>query len=154
MVGIEDVILIAGFDDISRDHDATLYKVQRICRQAKLKLNEDKCLFWCTSIPFFGVVISLSGLSQDPGKVQVLMAMPPCSGFIYYKDVVDSFWIPECSVSVELFLIHPRFYNCTVMVFIDHIVDLLVGTSQCDLEFSSKFLFKPGLLLFSKPHIT
>ena len=31
--GIVDNILIAEFDDMGRDHDATLYKVLRICRQ-------------------------------------------------------------------------------------------------------------------------
>ena len=52
--GIADDILIAGFDDMERDHDATLDKVLKICRQVNLKLNKDRCLFWCTGIPFFG----------------------------------------------------------------------------------------------------
>ena len=56
--GIADDILIAGFDDMGRDHDATLISVLRICRQVNLKLNKDKCLFQCTCIPFFGKVIS------------------------------------------------------------------------------------------------
>ena len=42
MFGIADNILIAWFDDIGRDHDATVDKVLRICRQANLKLNKDK----------------------------------------------------------------------------------------------------------------
>ena len=75
--GIADDILITGFDDIYRDHIVTLEKVLRICRQTSLKLNKDKCLFWCTSIPFFGEVILWSGVSSDPRKVQVLMTMPP-----------------------------------------------------------------------------
>ena len=51
--GIADDILIAVFNDISREHDATLSKVLRICRQANLKLNKDKCLFMGTNIPLF-----------------------------------------------------------------------------------------------------
>ena len=37
--GIADDILIAGFDDLGIDHDETLEKVLRICRQANLKLK-------------------------------------------------------------------------------------------------------------------
>ena len=48
--GIADNILIAGFDDLERDHDATIDKVLRICRKANLKVNKDNCLFRCTSI--------------------------------------------------------------------------------------------------------
>ena len=51
--GIADDILIAEFDDLGRDHDAILDKVLRIYRQANQKLNKDKCLFRCTSIPLF-----------------------------------------------------------------------------------------------------
>ena len=55
--GIADDVLITGCN-MARDHDATLNTLLRICRQASLKLNKDKCLFRCTSIPFFGEVIS------------------------------------------------------------------------------------------------
>ena len=58
MFGISDDILIAEFDDMGRDHNAPLNKVFRKCRQAYLKHNEEKCLFQCTSIPFFGKVTS------------------------------------------------------------------------------------------------
>ena len=60
MFGIVDDILIAEFNDMGRDHDATLDKVLRICNQANVKLNKDKCLFWCISTPFFGEVVSWS----------------------------------------------------------------------------------------------
>ena len=46
MFGIADDILVGGFNDMDRDHYATLKKVLRMCRQANLKLNEDKYLFW------------------------------------------------------------------------------------------------------------
>ena len=50
--GISDDTVIAGFDELGRDHDATLGNVLRIIRLANLKLNRDKSLFRCTSIPF------------------------------------------------------------------------------------------------------
>ena len=74
--GIADDILITGFDDMCREHNAMLNMVQRICRKANLKLKKDKCLLRCISTPFLGEVILQSGMSQDPIKVQVLMAMP------------------------------------------------------------------------------
>ena len=52
---IADGILIAGFREQGKDHDETLDKV---LRQVNSKLNKDKCLFRCTSIPFFGEIIS------------------------------------------------------------------------------------------------
>ena len=50
--GIADDILTPGFNNMDRDHDATLDKVLRICRQPNLKFNKDKSLFRCTRILF------------------------------------------------------------------------------------------------------
>ena len=73
---IADYVILTGFMEQGRDHDATLDKVLRICRQANFKLNKGKCLFRCISIPFSGEVISQQGVSPDPIKVQALK-MPP-----------------------------------------------------------------------------
>ena len=70
MFGIADGILVVGFDDRGRDHDATLDKVLGICCQANLKPYKDKCMFSCTSIPFFSEVILQSGVSPDSRKVR------------------------------------------------------------------------------------
>ena len=74
--GIAKDILLAGFDKQGKDHDETLDKLLRVCRQANLKLNKDKCLFRCTCIPFTGKVISQKGISPDPRKVQAFTEMP------------------------------------------------------------------------------
>ena len=66
---ITDDILIVGFDEWTKDHDETLEKVLEICVQANLKLNKDKCLFRCISIPFLGGIISEQNVSPDPRKV-------------------------------------------------------------------------------------
>ena len=73
---IADGILIAGFIDCCRDHNWMMENVLHICRQASLKLNKDKCLSRCISIPFFGEIISWQCLSVDPSKIQVLTDMP------------------------------------------------------------------------------
>ena len=70
-------ILIAGYDEVSREHDAKLDEVLRICRQASLKLNKDKCLFGYTSIPFLEEIILWYSVIPDPRRVQALMIMPP-----------------------------------------------------------------------------
>ena len=55
--GIADNILIVGFDKHGRDHDEMLEKVLWMCRQLILNLSKDKCIFRCSSIPFFGDTI-------------------------------------------------------------------------------------------------
>ena len=47
---IADDILIAGFDELGKDYNATPDKLFSICRQANVMLNNDKSLFRCTSI--------------------------------------------------------------------------------------------------------
>ena len=59
---IADVFLIVGYDD-GTDHGTTLCKVLQKCRKENLKLNKDKCHFRCTSIPFFGQIISRHGVN-------------------------------------------------------------------------------------------
>ena len=70
--GIADDILVAGFDALGRDYNVTLDKVHRICRQANLKHDKDKCLFKCTISPFFDEVIFWKGVSPDHRKVKAL----------------------------------------------------------------------------------
>ena len=77
MFGIGDDILIAGFSDLGRDHDIILDMILRLCKEANLRLNSDKCLFRCPSIPFFWEIIPWSSVSPDPRNVQALMDMPP-----------------------------------------------------------------------------
>ena len=45
------------------------------CWEVNLKLNKDKCHFRCTSIPFFGKVVSREGIQPDPQKIKALNDM-------------------------------------------------------------------------------
>ena len=74
---IVDDILVAGYEDDGRDHDKTVQRVLQRCRQVNSKLNKDKCHFRCTSVPFFGEVISQNGVQPDPQKIKALVKMPP-----------------------------------------------------------------------------
>ena len=68
--GIADHLLVVGYEDNARDHNIMVQKVLQRCRDVTLKLNKDKCHFRCTSIPFFGEVISWNGVQSDPQKIK------------------------------------------------------------------------------------
>ena len=63
--GIADDILVIGYDKDGTDHGKTVYKVLRQCQDVNLKLNKGKCHFKCTSIPFFGEIVSRDGVQLD-----------------------------------------------------------------------------------------
>ena len=56
--GIADDILVVGYEDDGRDQNNKVQKVLKRCRKVDLKLNKDKCHFRCTTVLFFGEVIS------------------------------------------------------------------------------------------------
>ena len=45
--GIMDDILVIGYDEDGVDHDAAVYQILRQCEEVSLKLNKDKCHFYC-----------------------------------------------------------------------------------------------------------
>ena len=50
---IADDILVVGYEANGKDHDETLQRVLKICRQVNLKLKKDHCHYRCTSVPYF-----------------------------------------------------------------------------------------------------
>ena len=70
--GITDDILVIGYDQDGTDHNEAVYNVLRQCQDVNLKLNKDRCHFRCTSIPFFGEVVSREGLQPDLQKIRAL----------------------------------------------------------------------------------
>ena len=60
--GIADDILVIGYNKDRADHDKAVYSVLRQYCDVNWKLNKDKCHFRCTSIPFFGKVMSREGV--------------------------------------------------------------------------------------------
>ena len=62
VLGIADDILVIGYDKDGTDDDEAVYNVLRQCQDVNLKLNKEKCHFRCTSIPFFGKVVSREGV--------------------------------------------------------------------------------------------
>ena len=73
--GIADDIVIYGND--LADHDANLKAVLEGARETVLNFNADKCKIRCTDIPFFGHIVSASGLRPDSQKVEAINNMDP-----------------------------------------------------------------------------
>ena len=61
-----------GYDKDGTDHEEAVYKVLRQCQDVNLKLNKEKCHFRCTSIPFFGEIVSRDGMQPHPQKISTL----------------------------------------------------------------------------------
>ena len=74
--GIADDILVIGYDKDGTDHDEPFYKVLKQCQDVNLKLHKEKYHFRCTSIPFFGQVVSWQSIQPEPQKVRALTEMP------------------------------------------------------------------------------
>ena len=74
--GIADDILVIGYNKDGADHDKAVYNVLRWCQDVNLKLNKDKCHFRCTSIQFFGKVVSREGIQPDLQTIRALTKMP------------------------------------------------------------------------------
>ena len=54
-----------------------VYKVLQRYEEGNLKLNKEKYHFMCTSIPFFGEVISRGGVQPELQKIKAHMDMLP-----------------------------------------------------------------------------
>jgi hypothetical protein len=71
-----DSILI--FSKMMEEHEEHLRLVLEKLRSNQLYAKFSKCEFWLTEVAFLGHVISVGGVSVDPGKVKdVLNWMPP-----------------------------------------------------------------------------
>lgn len=101
--------IVVFFDDILvynsslEEHISHLRQVFQWLRANSWKLKLSKCKFACESISYLGHVISATGLSTDPSKVQAVMEWPlpltvkDLHGFLglagYYRKFVKNFGI-------------------------------------------------------------
>ena len=74
---IADDILVVGYDSDGKDHDEMLQQVIQTCRYVNVKLNKDKCCFRCTSVLFFGELISGCEVQSNPQNLKALKNMQP-----------------------------------------------------------------------------
>ena len=75
VTGIADDIVIYGKSRAEHDHN--LRAVMQRAHEAGIRFNADKCRIGCSELPFFGHIISSTGLKLDPGKVESISNMDP-----------------------------------------------------------------------------
>lgn len=73
--GIADDLIIFGFREDGKDHDASLRAVLECARKTGTRFNEEKMIIRARRIPFFGNIIGASGMEPDPEKVAAIAAM-------------------------------------------------------------------------------
>ena len=67
-----DDILI--YSQLEREHEYHLRIVIQLLRDHQLYAKFSKCKFWLTEVRFLGHVVSASGVSVDPEKVEAVMS--------------------------------------------------------------------------------
>ena len=73
--GIADDIQVFGVNEAQ--HDLHLHKALERTRQARIKLNYDKCHITQESVKFFGNAYSANRVSPDPERVNVIKQIDP-----------------------------------------------------------------------------
>ena len=73
MVFVDDVLIYSASRE---DHAIHLRVVLELLREHRLYAKLSKCEFWLSEVKFLGHVISQSGISVDPGKVDAVSAWP------------------------------------------------------------------------------
>ena len=71
MVFVDDIWIYSNSEE---DHKGYLRIVLQTLREHQLYAKFSKCEFWFTEVRFLGHVVSASGVSIDPEKVEVVMS--------------------------------------------------------------------------------
>ena len=99
MVVFVDDILVYSQSEV--EHEDHLRIVLQLLRDHQLYAKFSKCEFWLTKVGFLGNVVSASGVSVDPRKVEVLMSWERSKSIVeirsflgllgYYKRFIEDF---------------------------------------------------------------
>ena len=73
VINIADDILIYGSTE---EHDRNLLALLDRALEVNLTLNPKKFKFKCTSVPFFGNILTDNGIKPDPTKVESIKNWP------------------------------------------------------------------------------
>ena len=71
VVFVDDILIYSQSEEEHEDH---LRIVLQALRDHRLYFKFSKCEFWLTEVKFLGHVVSVSGVSVDPEKVEVVMS--------------------------------------------------------------------------------
>ena len=75
----DDIIIYGKGENAQAMHDRALAETLDALHTNSLTLNMDKCKVNMTSIEYYGMIFSKTGVSSDPKKVQALKELPPPS---------------------------------------------------------------------------
>ena len=100
MVFVDNILIYSQFEDEHEDH---LRIVLQALRDHQLYAKFSECEFWLTKVRFLGHIVSASGVSVDPEKVDAAMSweMPKSlfeiHGFLglagYYRNFIEHFFL-------------------------------------------------------------
>ena len=71
VVFVNDILIYSQFEEEHEDH---LRIVPQALRDHRLYVKFSKCKFWLTEVRFLGHIVSASGVSVDPEKVEAVMS--------------------------------------------------------------------------------
>jgi hypothetical protein len=74
VVYLDDTII---FSQTFNDHLHHLREIFNRIKQARLKLNIEKCNFWMQRLPFLGHIITPNGIAPDPQKIEAVQKIQP-----------------------------------------------------------------------------
>ena len=70
VVFVDDILIYSASEE---EHGEHVRIVLQILREHQLYAKYEKCDFWLSEVKFLGHVISSSGISVDPNKVESVM---------------------------------------------------------------------------------
>ncbi|BBH05358.1 transposable element gene [Prunus dulcis] len=85
---IDDILVYSKSEKAYMKH---LEIVLRTLRRRQLYAKFSKCMFWLNRISFLGHVISAKAIYMDPQKVEAIVLLSFCGGFLYHSDTPHSF---------------------------------------------------------------
>ena len=71
VVFVDDILIYSQYEE---EHEDNLRIVLQVLRDHQLYVKFSKCEFWLTEVKFLGHVVSVSGVSVDPEKVEAVMS--------------------------------------------------------------------------------
>ena len=71
VVFVDDILIYSKSEE---DHEGHLRVVLQTLREHQLYVKFSKCEFWLTEVRFLGHMVSVSGVSVDPEKVEAVMS--------------------------------------------------------------------------------
>ncbi len=116
LVYLDDIIV---FSKSKEEHLTNLGYIFDLLKEADLKLGLSKCKFMCETVQYLGHVISASGITPDPEKIEIL----------------KNFKRPTSVVEIQSFLGLASYYRRFIQNFADiahPLIELTKGKKQKD----------------------